>query len=144
MPADICKSLNVFHDGTHGLSPGTDGSNPSPSSRESVANRTSSASGDVSKKCFPLRGDRGFEAFSLQRRVRLSPETAFVGRESRLFARVCAAGLATGSAETRRVFRYHAKRRQYLCRAIFQYRSAADGVGDHRETALAKSRLLRA
>jgi hypothetical protein len=39
----------------------------------------------------------------------------------RLSARVCAAGLATGSAETRRVFRYRANRRQYLCRAIFQY-----------------------
>ena len=48
---------------------------------------------------------------------------------TRLSARVCAAGLATGSAETRRVFRYHANRRRYLCRAIFQYRSAADGVG---------------
>ena len=39
-------------------------------------------------------------------------------------ARVSAAGLATGSAETRRVFRYRANRRQYLCRAIFQYSSA--------------------
>jgi hypothetical protein len=44
---------------------------------------------------------------------------------TRLSARVWAAGLATGSAETRRVFRYRVNRRQYLCRAIFQYRSAA-------------------
>jgi hypothetical protein len=29
------------------------------------------------------------------------------------------------------VFRYRANRRQYLCRAIFQYRSAADGVGEN-------------
>src|SRR5882762_10056734 len=40
---------------------------------------------------------------------------------------LCAAGLATGSAETCRVLQDRANRRQYLCRAIFQYRSAADG-----------------
>jgi hypothetical protein len=40
-------------------------------------------------------------------------------------------GLATGSAETRSVFEDSANRRQYLCRAIFQYRSAADGVGEN-------------
>src|SRR5215475_12906076 len=77
---------------------------------------------------FSLR-DQWFESISLQRRVRLSPGAAFEGREPRLSARLCAAGLATGSAETRRVFRYRSNRRQYLCRAIFQYRSAADGVG---------------
>ena len=38
LPAGICKSLNIFHDETRGLSPGTDGSNPSPSSGESAAN----------------------------------------------------------------------------------------------------------
>ena len=72
----------------------------------------------------PFERDRGFESSSLQRTVRLSPEAAFVGREPRLSARVCAAGLATWSAETRRVCRYRTKRRQYLCRARFQYRSA--------------------
>src|SRR6476620_8179914 len=76
-------------------------------------------------------GDRWFESTSLQRRVCLSPGSAFEGREPRLSARVSAAGLATGSAETRRVFRYRANRRQYLCRAISQYRSAADGVGEN-------------
>ena len=76
-------------------------------------------------------GDRGFESRSLQQTVRLSPASTFEGRQPRLSARVCAAGLATGSAETRRVFRYRANRRQYLCRAIFQYRSAADGVGEN-------------
>jgi len=76
-----------------------------------------------------VTGDRGFESSSLQQTVRLSPASAFVGRQPRLSARVCAAGLATGSAETRRVFRYRANRRQYFCRAIFQYRSAAGGVG---------------
>jgi hypothetical protein len=77
------------------------------------------------------KGDGGFESCSLLRRVRLSPEAAFVGREHRLSARVCAAGLATGSVETRRVFGYRANRRQYLCRAIFQYRNAADVVGEN-------------
>ena len=54
-----------------------------------------------------------------------------VGQEPRLSARVCAAGLASGSAETRRARRCRANRRQYLCRAIFQYRNAADGVGEN-------------
>src|SRR5467141_1607056 len=75
--------------------PGTESSNPSPSSGES-----------------------------------LSPGAAFGVREPRLSARLCAAGLATGSAETHRVFQDRANRRQYLCRAIFQYRSAVDGVGE--------------
>src|ERR1700736_3478949 len=69
-------------------------------------------------------GDRWFESTFLQRRVRLSPGAAVEGREPRLSARLCAAGLATGSAETRRVLQDRANRRQYLCRAIFQYRSA--------------------
>jgi hypothetical protein len=56
-------------------------------------------------------------------------QAALVRGEPRLSARVCAAGLTTGSAETRRLFRYRSNRRQYLCRVIFQYRSAADGVG---------------
>jgi hypothetical protein len=37
-PAGTCKTLTIFHDGTHGLSPGTDGSNPLPSSGESCTN----------------------------------------------------------------------------------------------------------
>src|SRR6266478_2890246 len=83
------------------------------------------------KSVAPFARNRKFESISLQRRVRLYPASAFEGREPRLSARVCAAGLATGSAETRRVFRYRASRRQYLCRAIFQYRGAADGVGEN-------------
>src|SRR4029077_15141888 len=46
-------------------------------------------------------GNRKFESISLQRRVRLSPRAAFEGREPRLSARLCAAGWATRSAETR-------------------------------------------
>src|ERR1700674_4327633 len=64
--------------------------------------------------------------------VSLSPETAFVGRESRLSPRVCAAGLAAWSAETRGHREQLANRQQYLCRAIFQYRDAVDVVGDNR------------
>jgi len=74
---------------------------------------------------------RRFESRFLQRRVCLSPESAVVGQEPRLSARVCAAGLASGSAETRVACRSRANRPQYLCRAIFQYRNAADGVGEN-------------
>jgi hypothetical protein len=48
--------------------------------------------------------NRKFESSSLQQTVRLSPAAAFEGREPRFSARVWAAGLATGSAETRQVF----------------------------------------
>src|SRR5712671_7361769 len=85
----------------------------------------------VSKMGADLLGNRRFESISLQQTVRLSPASAIKRREPRLSARVCAAGLATGSAETRRVFRYRANRWQYLCQAIFQYRGAADGVGEN-------------
>jgi len=68
------------------------------------------------------------------------PQPVSKGRQPRLSARVCAAGLETGSAETHGVFRYRANRRQYLCRTIFQYRSAAGGllalpIGWHRARA---------
>jgi hypothetical protein len=51
-------------------------------------------------------GYRWFESISLQQTVCLSPANVFEGREPRLSARVSAAGLATGSAETRRVFQF--------------------------------------
>jgi len=60
----------------------------------------------------------------------LSP-SCLRGSRTPLSARLCAAGLATRSAETRRLGQDRANRRQYLCRAIFQYRSAADGVGEN-------------
>jgi hypothetical protein len=88
-------------------------------------------------------GDREFESISLQRRVRLSPRAAVAGREPRLSARLCGAGLATGSAERRMVFEDSAYRRQYLCRAIFQYRSAADGVGENATPVPIKSGVRR-
>src|SRR3984893_7928427 len=49
-------------------------------------------------------GDWKFESISLQQTVSLSPAAAFEGREPRFSARVWAAGLATGSAETRQAF----------------------------------------
>src|SRR3984893_13213523 len=51
-----------------------------------------------------MSGDRKFESISLQQPVRRPPAAAFEGREPRFSARVCAAGLATGSAETRQAF----------------------------------------
>ena len=54
----------------------------------------------------PRDRDRWFESISLQQTVCLSPANVFEGREPRLSAGVSAAGLATGSAETRRVFQF--------------------------------------
>jgi hypothetical protein len=48
--------------------------------------------------------DSEFESALLQQTVSLSPAAAFEGREPRFSARVWAAGLATGSAETRQAF----------------------------------------
>jgi hypothetical protein len=61
------------------------------------------------------------------------------------FPRGCAR-LAWRPGRQRRagVFRYCANRRQYLCRAIFQYRSAADGAGENATPIPTKSGLLRA
>src|ERR1700680_1925112 len=56
----------------------------------------------ASRRAGLFTGDRGFESISLQQRVSLSAASAFEGREPRLSARVCAAGLATRSAESRR------------------------------------------
>src|SRR6202043_3234163 len=62
------------------------------------------ADGGARKAAVFLRSDfhREFESISLQQTVRLSPASAFEGREPRLSARVSAGGVATGSAETRR------------------------------------------
>src|SRR4029077_17443489 len=96
------------------------------------------------KSVAPFARNRKFESISLQRRGRLSPGAAFEGQEPRLSTRLCAAGLATGSAETRRVLQDRANRRQYLCRAIFQYRNAADVVGENSRWSQRSRSLLRA
>jgi hypothetical protein len=78
----------------------------------------------------------------LQRRVRLSPVSAFEGREPRLSAPVCAAGLGDRVGRDAQGFPFRANRRQYLCRAIFQYRSAADVGGENAKLVPTKSGLL--
>jgi hypothetical protein len=60
------------------------------------------------------RRDRWFESGSLQRRVRLSPGAAFEVENPGFPRDLCAAALATGSAETHRVFQNSANWRQYL------------------------------
>jgi len=87
--------------------------------------------------------NRGFESISLQQTVSLSPAAAFEGREPRFSARVWAAGLATGSARDAPGFPLRANRRQYLCRAIFQYRSADEVVHENAAPVPTKLGLLR-
>src|SRR4029077_20614946 len=53
---------------------------------------------------FLLARNRWFESISLQQTVCLSPAATAERREPRLSARVWAAGLTTGSAETRQAF----------------------------------------
>ena len=69
-----------------------------------AARRFRRASFDRGRSRLLSRGYRWFESISLQRTVRLSPAATAERREPRLSARVCEAGLATGSAETRRAF----------------------------------------
>ncbi len=62
---------------------------------------------------------------------------------TRLSARVCGAGLATESAETRKAFHCAPTPWLYICRAIFRYRSVADLGGENATPARTKSGLLR-
>jgi hypothetical protein len=71
-----------------------------------AAKRNESLSARGTVKCPSRSGSlscryRWFESISLQQTVCLSPAVVFEGREPRFSARVWAAGLATGSAETR-------------------------------------------
>jgi hypothetical protein len=65
-----------------------------------AARRFRLASFDRGRSRLLSRGYRWFESISLQQTVSLSPAVVCRGREPRLSAWVCAAGLATGSAET--------------------------------------------
>ena len=85
-----------------------------------------------------LLGDRGFESISLQQTVRLSREIARRGRGPRLFARVCGPWEVARSVETATGWRHGAYRRECLCRAKFQYRSASDVVQRDRRACGAK------
>jgi hypothetical protein len=53
---------------------------------------------EPSRIVIPSSRDREFEPVSLQRRVSLSPASAFEGREIRLSARVCAASFNANGA----------------------------------------------
>src|SRR6516165_3852383 len=85
-----------------------------------------------------VAGNRWFESTSLQRRVRLSREVARRGREPRLFAWVCRPWEVARSAETGIGRRHGADRRQCLCWAKFQYRSAGDVVQGGRRSCRAR------
>jgi hypothetical protein len=88
--------------------------------------------------------DREFEAFSLQQRVSLSPACAFVGSRTPAFRTGVRGWLSDRVGRDAQGFRYRADRRQYLCRAIFQYRRVADGVGEEATLVPTKSGLVRA
>ena len=90
-----------------------------------------------------LLGNRRFESSSLQQTVSLSPAAAFEGREPRFSAPVWAAGLATRVSRDAPGFPLRANRRQYLCRAIFQYRSADEVVHENAAPIPTKLGLLR-
>ena len=72
---------------------------------------------------------RWFESISLQQTVRVSPRP---GRYRSKNPRFRAGVRRCGPAETRSTRRNRANRRRYLCRAIFQYRSATDVIGQRR------------
>jgi hypothetical protein len=107
-----------------------------PSSK--IAQRRASTRSTTRRLCRPLgRRFRNRRLYAEPKvRIRLPPAASpslspscFRGSRTPAFRAAVRGGLATGSAETRRVVQDRANRRQYLCRAIFQYRSAADGVG---------------
>jgi hypothetical protein len=76
-----------------------------------------------------LSRDREFESGSLQRTVRVSRDIPLLRRKAGLFPRVCGAEQVARSGETGVVRSYGADRRQYLCRAKFQYGSVDGGDG---------------
>ena len=91
-----------------------------------------------------LARNRWFESSSLQQTVRLSREVARGGRELRLFARVCRPWEVVRSAETGIGRRHGGYRRQCLCCANFQYRSAGDVGSGGRSSCRAKLVLAQA
>ena len=74
-------------------------------------------------------GYRGFESISLQQTVRVSPRPGrYRSKNPRFRAGVRRCGRQRHAVASRD----RANRRCYLCRAIFQYRSAADVIGQRR------------
>ena len=76
-----------------------------------------------------LAGNGKFESIPLQRTVGVSRDIPLLRRKAGLFRRVCGAEQVARSGETGVARSYGADRRQYLCRAKFQYRSVDDGDG---------------
>jgi hypothetical protein len=76
-----------------------------------------------------LARNRKFESTPLQRTVRISRDIPLRRRKPGLFPRVCGAEQVARSGETGVARSSGADRRQYLCRAKFQYRSVDDGDG---------------
>ena len=91
----------------------------------------------------PLTGDRGFESCSLQQRVSLSAASAFEGSRTPAFRAGVRGWFGDAVGRDAQGFPIRANLRQYLCRAIFQYRSAADVVGENATPIPTKSGLPR-
>jgi hypothetical protein len=86
--AGTCKTLTMFHDGTHGLSPGTDGSNPLPSRRESTANLTAEdVTGQHDRRSVPHRLEANCEGRPAVARTSAKPLSNRVVKESVLGVR---------------------------------------------------------
>jgi hypothetical protein len=90
--------------------------------------------------------ERLFVQVGLRVRIRLPPADSlslscsrFRTSRTRLTAGVWGSWLDDQVGRDAQVFRYGAKRQQYLCRAIFQYRSVADPGGENATPARTKS-----
>jgi hypothetical protein len=81
-----------------------------------------------------------FESISLQRTVRVSRDIPLLRRKAGLFPRVCGAEQVARSGETGVARSHGADRRQYLCRAKFQYRGVDGGDGSMRRIGQRPSR----
>ena len=80
----------------------------------------------VGEGCRRWRGTGSSNPYPSSRQSVSLPQS-FSKVENPAFRAGLGSWLANRSAETRWVFRYRVNRGQYLCRAIFQYRSADDG-----------------
>ena len=97
---------------------------------KSVFDRPGSDRGNLASTTFPDAGPMVRIRYPPAESPSLSPSCCR-GSRTPAFRAAVRGWLGDPSAETRRVFQDRANRRQYLCRAIFQYRNAADGVGEN-------------
>ena len=87
--------------------------------------------------------DQKFESGFLQQTVSLSPAAAFEGSRTPLFRAGLGSWIGDRVSRDAPGFPLRANRRQYLCRAIFQYRSAAEVVSENAAPVPTKLGLLR-